>query len=498
MNSSTTQLLEKLWTASSPALKVVDPFEFRSHLLALFFLKALNDLTPGLGKEEPLIACLLTWAGTKIIIPPEAFFARLKRLESDTDPAPHIHNALQELSKVNPQLFAQWFEQLDFSATGPLGKLPDSSKFLHQLLADFPTITQAHPDDSSPLPPIGQLYDALLVRFAHECGSRGTTFYAPTELTQLVAALLAPAADATIFAPDSGSGSFLLPLTPPDPQAKIHLIGTESHPATWALGQMRLFLHGQVHASVYCRQLHPKFPLPSTFDFIIANPFFSSANWNVSLPASVRFSQPRRGKVPRRNMGFQYVEQLADQLQETGKMAVLLPLGALFWDNQEYSARKRVIDNNWLEAIIALPPHLFITTNYAFALLLFNRAKPTHDILLIDASQQYDAAQDYKRRRLNLLKSSALAAVTELYQKFAPVTGQAVRITLAQVQQQKYDLSLQHYFPPPAQQEIDPSDIQQKIAQLATDLAVVRQELRLVLAEIGIHVPSFAPPVTED
>lgn len=493
MTPSAMNLIEKLWTASLPALQVVDPFEFRAHLLAVFFLKALNDVAGVPRSVIPTKASRFVFAETEIVIPPAAHFSTLVQPGAGTDPASCLHAAFQALATANPHLFSQWFESFDFRVTGPLGKLADPSEFLSQWLDVFQQEDLTGVADPIPFTPIGELYDALLIRLAHECDSRGTTFYAPLEITHLVAALLTPTAATTFFAPDCDTGSFFLPLAGPTPHEQIKFVGTESHVTTWALGQMRLFLHGQLQSRVYCPQVQPDVSLPAPFDFIIANPFFSSANWNVARPAAVRFTQPQRGKIPRRNMGFELVRELCRKLKDTGKMAAILPLGALFWGNRERRARQSVLESNWLEAIITLPSHLFLSTSYAFALLLLNRAKQTDDILLIDASHQYEAAKDNKRRRLHLLKNSALTDIPKLYQEFASEGQQAVRVTLEQVRKQGYDLSLTHYLPASASEEIDPHALQQTIAKMESELAQVRQELHLALARVGIPISLSNP-----
>lgn len=485
MTSATLPLIDKLWTASLPALRVIDPFEFRPYLLAVFFLKALNELARLSPTEIPTQDHVLVWAETKIVIPPAAHFSVV--VQPGTDPAARLHAAFQALATANPERFSQWFAPLDFRDTGPLGKLADPPEFLRQWLSVFQQENLTREMNAISSSPLGGLYDALLVRLAHECGSRGTTFYVPPELTHLVAMLLAPAAGTTVFAPDCDTGSFFLPLARPTPSEKIQFVGTQSHAASWALGQMRLFLYGQLQARVYCPPLHSDFALPAPFDFIIANPFFSSANWNIARPEAVRFVQSQRGKVPRRNMGFQFLQGLAQQLKETGKMAALLPLGALFWGHQELEARQAIVELNWLEAVIAFPSHLFLGSPYAFALVLLNRAKPTDDILFIDATRQAEAGKDYKRRRLDQLKPTAIPTLTTLYQNFVSVEQRAVRVSLQKVRDKNYDLSLSHYFPLPTTPEVTPQSIQQEITKLERQLVEVRQELQLALAQLDIQ-----------
>lgn len=492
--------VERIWAASQPISHLLDPFEYRGYLLALFFLKALQDVGSTPLSQNVTKPSKVTWAQSEITIPPQAHFSALVRQEGPSEIGLRINDAFQSLTAANPQFFSHWFNHLNFGPHGLLARVDASSDILTNLVRTFlheDLTLRAWPTNQST---VANLYDALLLRFAHECGGRGTTFYMPIEIAQLVARLCPPSKQATIFDPLCGTGSLLIQLATQYPQQEVCVVGAENNLHTWALCQMRLFLHGQVKANIQFNAPENKeasLLTTQNFDLIVTNPFFASANWNPMLPDKIRYRQSLRGHIPRAKIGFEFVLQLLEKLNPNGKMIALLPLGALSWEDREQRFRQTVLAKQYLEAVVSLPPYLFLGTPNEFALLIFNRAKKMDEVLLLDASGKSEMAKDFTGRRLDQLPLKAIEEIRRLYRRFQSVAPDVAHISLAQISAQNCDLRPSCYLSAPQQgQPPDLLTISQNIKRQRSELTNVREELMDALSQLGLNI--FATENSKD
>src|SRR5208283_5339145 len=124
------------------------------------------------------------------------------------------------------------------------------------------------------------------------------------------------------------------------------------------------------------------------FNVVVANPPFSLDKWGADYAVTDRFHRFWRGIPPKSKGDYAFISHMIEiALQDEGKVGVIVPHGVLFRGGSEGIIRRKLIEENLLEAVIGLPVNLFFGTGIPAAILIFNKGKKTTDILFIDASR---------------------------------------------------------------------------------------------------------------
>ncbi len=176
------------------------------------------------------------------------------------------------------------------------------------------------------------------------------------------------------------------------------LFGQEKNLTTSAIARMNLFLHGASDFQIVRGDTlrNPAFFLGdslATFDCVIANPPFSLENWGEEVWASDPFGRNFAGMPPGKSGDYAWVQHMIKSMAAgTGRMAVVLPHGALFRMGKEGEIREKILGMDLLEAVIGLGPNLFYGTGLAACILVFRQRKKKDrkkKVLILDASKEF-------------------------------------------------------------------------------------------------------------
>jgi type I restriction enzyme M protein len=172
----------------------------------------------------------------------------------------------------------------------------------------------------------------------------------------------------TIYDPTCGSGSLLLKVAE-EAETKVNLYGQEKTVVTAALARMNMILHNNPEAVIEKGQSTLSNPLHTdkatgnlkTFDFVVANPPFSSKNWMDGFnPSDDYYGRFEEGKIPpAKNGDYAFLLHIIKSLKSTGKGACILPHGVLFRGNVESEIRKSLIEKDTSKALLAYLPTCF-------------------------------------------------------------------------------------------------------------------------------------------
>jgi type I restriction enzyme M protein len=235
------------------------------------------------------------------------------------------------------------------------------------------------------------------------------------------------------------------------------LYGQEKNLTTSSIARINLFLHGiedfKIVRGDTLRQ--PAFfhgDDLATFDCVIANPPFSLKQWGRKLWEKDPFGRNFAGLPPDSNGDFAWLQHMVKSMDpRTGRMAVVLPHGALFRSGAEGKMRRKILEMDILEAVIGLGPNLFYGTGLAASILVFRNNKPIdrkNQVLLIDASEQYQ-----KGRAQNTFEESHRAQVYQWYADFKDVDGAAKVVTLSEIAENDWNLNIPRYVEPVIDEE---------------------------------------------
>ena len=167
-------------------------------------------------------------------------------------------------------------------------------------------------------------------------------------------------------------------------------------------------------------------------------------------------------------------------LQDDGKVGVIVPHGVLFRGSSEGIIRKKLVEENFLEAVIGLPPNLFFGTTIPAAILLFNKGKKTKDVLFIDASREY---LDGKNQ--NYLKTEDIEKIVNTFKKFETTDKYSYRATFEEIQENEFNLNIPRYVDTfEEEREIDIEAVQNEIAKLENEILATRQQIDTYLQQL--------------
>ena len=232
---------------------------------------------------------------------------------------------------------------------------------------------------------LGHVYEYFLGQFALAEGKKGGQYYTPKSIVTLIVEMLQPF-KGRVYDPAMGSGGFFVQSeefielhggkVANGKSGQISVYGQESNPTTWRLAAMNMairgidFNFGGQPADTLLNDLHPDLRA----DYVMANPPFNMKEWWSEKLAN----DPRWicGTPPQGNANFAWLQHMLHHLSPTGSMALLLANGSMSSNtNNEGEIRKRLIEDDFVECMVALPGQLFTNTQIPACIWLLTRDK---------------------------------------------------------------------------------------------------------------------------
>jgi type I restriction enzyme M protein len=311
--------------------------------------------------------------------------------------------------------------------------------------------------------------------------------------------ILDPREGETVYDPACGTGGMLLAAVAHvrdaggDPRTFYgRLYGQEKNVTTAAVARMNLLLHGIEDFAVERGDTlrNPVFTDPATgklatFDCVIANPPFSLEQWGREVWENDPWKRAFAGLPTDSSGDFAWVQHMVSSMADgSGRMAVVLPQGALFRGGIEGQIRRKLLEMDRIEAVIGLAPNLFYGTGLAACIMVLRRRKPRERAgraLIVDASSLFR-----KGRAQNFLDPQHAAVILGWVQAFAGVPDRARVVTRDEIAAEDWTLNISRYVLPLIGEEIPPLPV--AIADFKAALARAREaeaNLRRVMAEGG-------------
>ncbi|UXE88976.1 class I SAM-dependent DNA methyltransferase [Limosilactobacillus reuteri] len=499
---------DKLWKTADALRGSMDASEYRNVVLGLIFLKYVSDSFEARHDEllqtdypedaedpDMYLSENIFW------VPKEARWELIQQSAKTPQIGEIIDSAMEAIEKNNDSLrgvLSKNYASPDLDKTR-LGEVVD-------LISDI-NLSEKHAKQSDVL---GRVYEYFLNEFASQEGKKGGEFYTPRSIVRTLVEMIEPY-KGRIYDPCCGSGGMFVQSDKfvQEHQGKIgdlSVYGEESNPTTWKLAKMNLAIRGidnnlgSHQGDTFTNDLHKG----ERFDFILANPPFNVKNWNGDkLREDARW---KYGVPPVGNANYAWIEHIISKLAPDGKAGFVLVNGALSTSNkEEFAIRKALLEDDKIDAIVALPDKMFYSTGIPVSLWFIDMNKESTDersrkgeTLFIDARDLGEMI-DRTHRAFSKDDIKKVADTYHAYrgtndQEYKDVAGFCKIAKLDEIAKNDYVLTPGRYVGL-AKQEDDGIPYEVKMKQLTSELKEqfeesnkLQAEIKDVLKELGYKI----------
>ena len=306
---------------------------------------------------------------------------------------------------------------------------------------------------SCPADEMGQAYEYLVGKFADDAGNTAQEFYTTRTVVTLMAEILQPKPNESIYDPTCGSGGMLVKCLDylrlkGQPWQGVKVFGQEINALTSAIARMNLYLNGVEDFSIVREDTlaHPAFVDGShlrKFDIVLANPPYSIKTWDREAFMNDKWGRNFLGTPPQGRADYAFFQHiLASMDEETGRCAILFPHGVLFRD-EELKMREMLIAKDWLDCIIGLGPNLFFNASMEACIIICRKNKSNRrkgKVLFIDAK-----AEVTRKNGESYLEEHHIERILKTYNDYSSEEGFSVVIDNQDIIVNKSLLGIQYY-----------------------------------------------------
>jgi type I restriction enzyme M protein len=361
-----------------------------------------------------------------------------------------------------------------------------SDKAIKDLIEHFSKETLS--TQNVPADVMGSGYEYLIKKFADDGGHTAAEFYTNRTVVRLMTMLVEPKHNETVYDPTCGSGGMLLECVEylkRQQKTEYHtlrLFGQEKNIITSAIARINMILHNIAEFEIMQWDTldDPKFienDELKQFDIILANPPYSIKKWNQK--AFVHDKRNLYGTPPQGCADYAFQQHILASLTEKGRCAVLWPHGVLFRDS-EAEIRKKMIENDWVEAVIGLGANLFYNSSMESCIVVCRKNKPAYSkgkTIFINAVSEIE-----KIRATSNLREEHIDTIYHAFKHFIDVEGFAKVATIDDILANNGNLSIPLYVVP--KQAIQGKTVSELFTNLQESNATFEQGMNTLLQEL--------------
>ena len=505
------QLQSQIWKIANEVRGAVDGWDFKQFVLGTLFYRFISENFANYieGGDDSIVYADLPDS----VITPEIKDDAIKTKGYFIYPS-QLFVSIAKTANTNPNLNTELkaiFNSIESSANGY-----PSEKDIKGLFADFDTTStrlgNTVEDKNSRLAAVikgvagldfgnfednqidlfGDAYEFLIHNYAANAGKSGGEFFTPQCVSKLIARLAVHGQKNInkIYDPAAGSGSLLLQAKK---QFDEHIIedgffGQEINHTTYNLARMNMFLHNinydKFDIALGNTLIDPRFGDEKPFDAIVSNPPYS-VNWigsdDPTLINDDRFA-PAGVLAPKSKADFAFVLHALHYLSSKGRAAIVCFPGIFYRGGAEQKIRKYLVDNNFVETIIALAPNLFYGTTIAVNILVLSKHKLDTKTQFINAT-----GSDFfkKETNNNILEEKHIEKIIRIFDTKEDVENISKIIDNKIIAENDYNLSVSSYVEvKETRQEANIKELNERICRIVARENELRKEIDKIIADL--------------
>ncbi len=443
------QLEDYLWGAANILRGMIDAADFKQYIFPLLFFKRVSDLweeeyQQALAESDGDLDYASFAENHRFQIPAECHWEDVRKKTVDVGAA--LQNALNGIEKANFEMLHDVFGDAQWT-----NKRRMSDEKMLDLIEHFSQMNLSV--ENVPHDIMGDGYEYLIKKFADDSGHTAAEFYTNRTVVKLMTEITDPQPNESIYDPTCGSGGILLGSALHVKERgkeyrTLKLYGQELNLITSAIARINMFMHNVDEFLIIqgdtldSPQILEDDELKK-FDVVMANPPYSVKKWSQHKWMNDPFGRNIWGTPPQGCADYAFQQHIMKSLNpDTGRSVVLWPHGVLFRDS-EADIRKRMIEEDYVDAVIGLGKNLFYNSSMESCLLVCRMKKPDErkgKIIFIDAKDEL------RIERTNAwLEPKHIDKISKAYWKFSDAEGFAKVMTNTEVLENNGNMSIQLY-----------------------------------------------------
>lgn len=416
------ELHRAIWQIANDLRGSVDGWDFKSYVLGMLFYRFISEnLTSHINKEEQRTGNT-DFDYTKIsdtdaelgradtvsekgffILPSELFVNVQKKAKNDENLNETLSQVFKNIENSAKGADSEddmkgLFDDIEVNSNKLGGTVQKRNENLTKILEAIGGLKLGDFQDNTN-DTFGDAYEFLMTMYASNAGKSGGEFFTPQEVSELLAEMTVVGKKQVnkVYDPACGSGSLLLKFAKVLGKENVRqgFYGQEVNITTYNLCRINMFLHDINYEKFDIAHgdtlTEPKHWDDEPFDAIVSNPPYSikwEGDANPLLINDPRFS-PAGVLAPKSKADLAFTLHMLSWLSTSGTAAIVEFPGVLYRSGAEQKIRKYLIDNNYIDTVIQLPPDLFFGTTIATCIIVLKKSKKDNATLFIDASAEF-------------------------------------------------------------------------------------------------------------
>lgn len=507
------ELHRTIWQIANDLRGSVDGWDFKSYVLGMLFYRFISEnLTSYLNNEErkagnkefdySKIKDSEAEFGREVtikekgfyILPSELFTNVCKKAKSDpnlNETLSQIFNNIENSAKgtESEDDLKGLFDDIDVNSNKLGGTVQRRNELLVKIMESINGLKLGEYQDNT-IDTFGDAYEFLMTMYASSAGKSGGEFFTPQEVSELLAeiAVYGKTHVNKVYDPACGSGSLLLKFAKVLGKENVRqgFFGQEINITTYNLCRINMFLHDINYERFDIAHgdtlTSPKHWDEEPFDAIVSNPPYSikwEGDANPLLINDPRFS-PAGVLAPKSKADLAFTMHMLSWLSTSGTAAIVEFPGVLYRGGAEQKIRKYLVDNNFIDAVIQLPPDLFFGTTIATCIIVLKKSKKDNSVIFIDASAEFVRGGN-KNKLSEVNRKKILNACVER----KDINHFAKLVTSQEISENEYNIAVSSYVEQEnTAEEVDIEKLNAHIAEIVIKQHKLREAIDEIVADL--------------